>query len=189
MNKIGKKPLTILAPVPVVLVSCTAPGYQDNITTIAWAGTVCSDPVMLSVSIRPARYSHEIISQSREFVVNLPNRNLYRATDYCGVVSGREVDKFAMTGLTASPAEMVKAPLITEAPVNIECRVTEIIHLGVHDLFLAEVIWIHCATEVLNDDGILDLKALGGIMYSNSSYYQVGEPLGKHGWSQKTPRD
>jgi flavin reductase (DIM6/NTAB) family NADH-FMN oxidoreductase RutF len=189
MEKVCRQPTTILTPAPVVMVSCAAPGYRNNIITIAWTGNVCSDPVMLSVSIRPGRYSHEIISRSKEFAVNLPGKELFRAADYCGVASGREVDKFEATGLTPLPGQKIKAPLIAEAPVNIECRVRDIINLGVHDLFIAEVLLIHCSETVLKPNGTLDLQALGGIIYSNGHYYQVGEYLNQHGWSKGKARD
>lgn len=174
-----------MAPVPVVMVSCAAPGYRPNIITIAWTGLLCSDPVIVGISVRPERYSHAIISQSKEFVINLPSEELLRATDYCGMISGRNQDKFEVCGLTPVPAKQVQAPLIAEAPVNLECKVTRIIPLGSHDLFIAEMVQAHYAETALDARGVLDLQALGGVAYSNGSYYRVGEALGTYGFSRK----
>ena len=185
MRKITKQGGTVLAPVPVVMVSCAAPEYRSNIITIAWTGLLCSDPVIVSISVRPERYSHAIISQSREFVINLPSKELLRVTDYCGMVSGRDQDKFAVCGLTPVSAKQVQAPLIAEAPVNLECKVSQVIPLGSHDLFIAEMVQAHYAETVLDARGVLDLHALPGVAYSNGSYYQVGEALGTYGFSRK----
>lgn len=186
MNKVGKDPGTVLAPVPVVMVSCAAPGYKPNILTIAWAGTVCSAPPMLGISIRPERYSYDIIEKSGEFVVNLPDIKLLKALDFCGVVSGRDLDKFEATGLTPVPAKVVRAPLIREAPVNIECRVKNIMTLGVHDLFLAEIVHVWTNENVLSEKGILDLEKMHALAYGNGSYYEVGKPVGTYGFSRHT---
>jgi flavin reductase (DIM6/NTAB) family NADH-FMN oxidoreductase RutF len=182
--KIEKKPETILAPVPVVMVSCEAPGFPKNIITIAWVGTICSGPPMLSISIRPERYSYTIIRESNEFVVNLPNRELLAVTDYCGVVSGREVDKFKTVGLTPVSAKIVKAPLIMEAPVNIECRVKQVVPLGTHDLFIAEVVQTHVKEELLDERGTPDLAKMQAICYGNGYYYQSGAQLGQYGFAR-----
>lgn len=185
MKKISQKITTALAPVPVVMISCEAPGFHPNIITIAWAGTICSDPPMSSVSIRPERYSHEIICRSKEFVVNIPSRELLKATDYCGIVSGREADKFAKMGLTATSGKIVKAPLIMEAPVNIECRVKEIIPLGSHDLFMAEIVYVQVSEHVFEKKERMDLNEIKPFVYGYGGYYAVGEQIGSHGFSNK----
>ena len=140
MAKQTWKPGNMLYPVPAVMVSCQREGGKPNIITVAWAGTICSDPAMLSISVRKNRYSYDIIKETKEFVVNLTTKQLCRATDYCGVRSGRDVDKFQEMHLTPQPSEKVKAPGIAESPVNIECRVTQVLELGTHDMFLAEVV-------------------------------------------------
>jgi flavin reductase (DIM6/NTAB) family NADH-FMN oxidoreductase RutF len=188
LKKVEKAATTILAPVPVVMVSCEAAGFRKNIITLAWVGNVCSDPPMVSISIRPERYSHAIISASKDFVINVPNSALLPATDYCGVVSGREVDKYSQTGLTAVPGKLVQAPLIAEAPLNIECRVKQIISLGAHDLFIAEVLLAHVNEDFLNEKAQLDLNKMQGVAYGNGNYYEVGPSLGYYGYSKQKPR-
>lgn len=183
MKKIEKAASTVLSPVPAVMVSCDAAEFRKNIITLAWVGTVCSDPPMVSISIRPERYSYAIIRESKEFVINLPNNELLRATDYCGVVSGRDVDKFSEAALTAVPGKFVKAPLIEEAPVNIECRVKQIIPLGSHDLFLSEILLIHVQEEVLDDKGHLDMEKMKGVAYGNGRYHKIGSSLGYYGFT------
>ena len=140
MQKEYWKPGNMLYPLPVVMVSCQRPGERPNIITVAWAGTICSDPAMLSVSVRPERYSHGILGETGQFVVNLVNRDLVYATDYCGVRSGRDVDKFGEMHLTPLPSRMIAAPGIAESPVNLECQITQTIPLGSHDLFLARIL-------------------------------------------------
>ena len=142
MQKEYWKPGNMLYPLPVVMVSCQRPGERPNIITVAWAGTICSDPAMLSVSVRPERYSHGILGETGQFVVNLVNRDLVYATDYCGVRSGRDVDKFGEMHLTPLPSRMIAAPGIAESPVNLECQITQTIPLGSHDLFLARILGV-----------------------------------------------
>ncbi len=186
MKKIEKAAATILAPVPAVMVSCDGLGFHKNIITLAWVGTVCSNPPTVSISIRPERYSYAIIRETKEFVINMPDIELVQATDFCGVVSGRDVDKFSEAGLTAAPGKFVKAPLIEEAPVNIECRVKQIIPLGSHDLFLAEVLLIHVGEEFLGEKGQLDLEKMRGVAYGNGHYHGIGSSIGTYGFmSQK----
>ncbi len=185
VNKNIRKPGTTLSPLPVVMVSSAAEGYRQNIITLAWAGTVCSDPPMVSISIRPGRYSHEIISKSKEFVINVPNKELLKATDYCGVTSGREVNKFEFLSLTPEAGKEVKAPLIAEAPLNIECKVKEIIPLGSHDLFLGEVAQVHINSTATTSKSVFDLEKSQAIVYGNGVYYQVGEYLDVYGHSQR----
>lgn len=143
MSKQIWKPGNMLYPLPVVMVSVADKEGKQNIITIAWTGTICSDPPMVSISVRPERYSYHMIKETGEFVINLTTKELAFATDYCGVKSGRDVDKFAAMQLTPVRGEKVKAPLIAESPVNLECKVTEVKHLGTHDMFMAEVVCVH----------------------------------------------
>ena len=173
----------MLYPVPVVMVSCQRPGEIPNIITVAWAGTVCSDPVMLSVSVRKERYSYGIIKDTGEFVVNLVTRDLVYATDYCGVRSGRDTDKFKEMKLTPLESCHVRVPGIKESPVNLECRVKQVIELGSHDMFLAEVAGVTVDTEFIDDGGKFHLNDTGLVAYSHGEYFQLGEKLGKFGYS------
>ncbi len=180
------KPGTMLAPVPAVMVSCGGKdGYKPNIITLAWAGTVCSEPPMISVSIRPERYSYEIISKTGEFVVNVTTAALAKATDMCGVKSGRDVDKFAMTGLTPLPSNVVSAPAIAESPVNIECRVKSTHKLGSHVLFLAEIVSVQVSEELMDKKGKLRLEHADLLAYAHGEYYVLGRRLGFFGFSVK----
>lgn len=176
----------MLYPLPVVLVS-VADGEKQNILTVAWAGTVCTNPPMVSISVRPERYSYEMIKKSGEFVLNLTTKELVYAADYCGVKSGRDVDKFRELKLTALPAEQVKAPLIEQSPVNIECRVVQIQNLGSHDLFLAEVLAVHADEKYLDEKGRFDLSKADPVVYSHGTYYNLKEPLGTFGYSVRKP--
>jgi len=184
MTKRLWKPGTMLYPVPVVMLSC---GEFDkpNIITVAWAGTICSEPAMLSVSIRPSRYSHEIISKTGEFVVNLTTQKMVFATDYCGVKSGREIDKFKECKLTPVKASFVKAPLIKESPINIECKVVEIKKLGSHDMFIANVMAVNADEKYIDKNGAFDLQSADPICYSHGQYYTLGKKLGGFGFSVK----
>ena len=173
----------MLYPLPAVMVSCQRPGEIPNIITVAWAGTVCSDPVMLSVSVRKERYSYGIIKDTGEFVVNLVTRDLVYATDYCGVRSGRDTDKFKEMKLTPLESCHVRAPGIKESPVNLECRVKQVIELGSHDMFLAEVAGVTVDTEFIDDGGKFHLNDTGLVAYSHGEYFQLGEKLGKFGYS------
>ena len=177
------KPGNMLYPLPAVMVSCQRAGEKPNIMTAAWAGTVCSDPVMVSVSIRRERYSHAIIRESGEFVVNLTTKRLAKATDFCGVRSGRDVDKFAEAGLTPCASQTVSCPGIAESPVNIECRVTEVKALGSHDMFLAEVTGVSVDEALLDEKGTLQLSRCGLMAYSHGEYFELGKPIGKFGFS------
>lgn len=178
------KPGTVLYPLPAVLVSCGAAPEEYNMLTVAWTGTVCSDPPMCFISVRPERHSHAIISRTGEFVINLTTRRLARAADWCGVRSGRDFDKFREMGLTAVPSEKVAAPLIAESPVNIECRVRQVLPLGTHDMFLAEVVGVQ-ADEAYIDPatGRFCLERADPIVYSHGEYFALGEALGHFGWS------
>ena len=177
------KPGNMLYPVPAVMVSCQRKGEKPNIITVAWTGTVCSDPPMVSVSIRPERYSYGIIKESREFVINLTNEALVRAADLCGVCSGRDTDKFEKTGLTASDANKVKCPLIAQSPVNIECRVKNILEPGSHSMFIAEVVCVDVDGRYLDQKGRLELEKAGLCVYSHGEYFGLGKKLGSFGYS------
>ncbi|MDO8673882.1 MAG: flavin reductase family protein [Dehalococcoidia bacterium] len=181
MSKRPLRPATALFPVPTVMVSCG--DEKPNIITIAWAGILCSDPPTLSVAVRPGRHSHGLISASREYVVNIPSQKLLKIVDYCGVVSGRDVDKFAATGLTPLPASEVKAPLIAECPVNIECKVISVVSLGSHDLFIGQVVAVHADEEVLDALGQIDVGKAQPFAYAHQQYWSLGEHLETHGFS------
>ena len=188
MKKQEWKPGNMLYPVPAVMVSCGREGETPNIITVAWAGTICSDPAMLSISVRPERYSYDIIRETGEFVVNLTSKELTRATDWCGVKSGRDVDKFKEMNLTAAPAVHLKgAPIIAESPVNIECKVTEVKELGSHDMFLAKVVGVTIDNQYMDDRGKFNLNASGLTAYSHGEYFELGKKLGSFGYSVRKP--
>lgn len=173
----------MLYPLPVVMVSVAGPDGADNIITVAWAGTICSDPAMVSISVRPERYSYGLIRDSGEFVINLTTRQLAYATDYCGVKSGRDVDKFSQMHLTKLPASVVGAPLIGESPVNIECKVTEIKELGSHHMFMAEVVAVHADEKYMDENNKFHLDRAKPIVYSHGTYFVCGEGIGTFGYS------
>ena len=177
------RPGNMLYPVPAVMVSCQRENEKPNIITVAWAGTICSDPVMLSISVRKERYSHRIISETKEFVVNLTTKDLCRATDYCGVRSGRDVDKFKEMNLTPQKSSKINAPAIAESPVNIECKVVNVIELGSHDMFIAKVEGVHVDEKLLDDKGRLRLEDANLLAYSHGEYFELGEKIGKFGFS------
>lgn len=184
MGKITWKPGTMVYPVPAVMVTCGEMGVNENIITIAWTGTICSDPAMCYISIRKSRHSHQLIKDSGEFVINLTTQELARATDWCGVRSGKKYNKFKEMGLTPIKATQVKAPLIKESPISIECKVTEIKELGSHDMFLAEVVAVNADKKYLDKETeAFDLSKANPITYSHGHYYAVGKNIGKFGWS------
>jgi flavin reductase (DIM6/NTAB) family NADH-FMN oxidoreductase RutF len=185
MAKLNWKPGTLLYPAPVVLVTCGDIQGVKNIITIAWAGTVSSEPVMVSISVRPERYSYNLIKESGEFVINLPNRKMVRAVDYCGVVSGKDCDKFQKTGLIPAPAKNVRAPIIQEAPLALECQVTSITNLGSHDLFLAKVLGVQVDENLIDHSGKLDLAKADLISYVHGHYWTLKEAIGNFGFSVK----
>ncbi|WP_312060935.1 flavin reductase family protein [Anaerotignum sp.] len=187
MGKAVWKPGTVLYPVPVVMVSC---GTEDkgNIITVAWTGTINSDPAMTYVSIRPSRHSFELIQNSGEFVINLVNKDLAYACDFCGVKSGRDMDKFKEMNLTAKKGEKVDAPIIYESPVNIECKVKEIIPLGTHHMFLAEVVSVSVSDEYLDETGKFHFNDTEPVCYSHGAYFTLGKQLGTFGYSVKKPK-
>ena len=185
MAKIEWRAGNMLYPLPVVMVSVTDGAGNDNVLTIAWAGTTSSDPAMVSISVRPTRHSYEMIKKTGEFVINLTTEDLVYATDYCGVKSGRDIDKFKKMKLTKEKASHVKAPMIAESPVNIECRVTKMEDLGVHHMFLAEVLAIHVDDKYMNEDNKFCLDQAKPIVYSHGEYYGLGKKLGTFGYSVK----
>lgn len=175
----------MLYPLPAVLVSVADHAGNTNLFTVAWTGTICSDPPMVSISVRPERYSHRMIEETGEFVINLTTEALVYATDYCGVKSGRDVDKWSRTGLTPIAAEHVKAPMVEQSPVNLECRVTQKLELGTHDMFLAEVLAVHADERYMDDSGRFDLNAAKPLVYSHGRYLTTGEEIGSFGYSVK----
>lgn len=183
MGKQSWKPGNMLYPVPAVLVSCRDKAGNDNVLTVAWAGTICSDPAMLSISVRKERHSHPMIMETGEFVVNLTTKDLVQATDYCGVRSGRDEDKFAVMKLTKGEAEKVNVPIIMESPVNIECKVKQVLELGSHDMFVAEVVNVQISDEYMDEKGAFHLNDAGLLAYSHGQYYELGEKLGTFGYS------
>ena len=185
-NKNGKelwKPGNMLYPIPAVMVSCQREGEKPNIITVAWAGNVCSSPAMLSISVRKERYSYDILKETGEFVVNLTNRKLAYATDWCGVRSGKDYDKFKEMHLTPLESRFVSAPGIAESPVNIECKVRNVLELGSHDMFVAEVMGVTVDEKLLDSNGKFDLRAADLISYSHGEYFTLGEKIGKFGYS------
>ncbi len=187
MGKQYFRPGNMLYPLPAVMVSCQRPGEKPNIITVAWAGTVCSSPAMVSISVRRERYSYGIIKETGEFVINLATKELVRALDYCGVRSGREVDKFQKMHLTELPSKIVKAPGIQESPVNIECQVTEVKPLGSHDLFLAEVKSVTVDDQYMKKNGKFELNQAGLVTYSHGEYFELGKKAGSFGYSVQKP--
>ncbi len=183
MGKQSWKPGNMLYPLPAVLVSVADKQGNRNVFTVAWTGTICSDPAMVSISVRPQRYSYHMIMETGEFVINLTTKELAFATDYCGVKSGRDIDKFKAMKLTPLPAKEVSAPLIKESPVNIECRVTQRIPLGTHDLFLAQVVAVHADEAYMDEKGKFSFARSQPLVYSHGTYYTLGKEIGTFGYS------
>lgn len=184
MSKQTWKPGNMLYPLPAVLVSCCDNKGNDNLITVAWTGTICSDPAMLYISVRKERHSHKMLMETKEFVVNLTTEDLAFATDFCGVRSGRDMDKWKEMKLTREASNVVKAPRIKESPVNIECKVKQVMELGTHDMFIAEVVSVS-ADEKYMTDGRFDLAKAKPIVYSHGEYYSLGKKIGKFGYSVK----
>ncbi|MBO5621528.1 MAG: flavin reductase family protein [Butyrivibrio sp.] len=177
------KPGNMLYPIPAVMVSCGRDGEKPNIITVAWAGNICSSPAMLSISVRKERYSYDIIRETGEFVVNLTTKKLTRAADWCGVRSGRDYDKFKEMKLTPQPSNKISAPGIAQSPVNIECKVKQVVELGTHDLFIAEVMCVDVDDSLLDEKNRLDLGKAQLVAYSHGEYFMLGDKLGKFGYS------
>lgn len=184
---VSMKPGTLLAPVPAVMVSCGRAGETPNIVTLAWVGTVNSDPPMCSISVRPSRHSYGIIRETGEFVINLVGEGQLKATDFCGVKSGRDVDKFAACGLTPAPVEGFTAPAIAECPLYLACKVTNALDLGSHTMFLGEIKRLGVRRELLNDSGAVDFGKAALVAYNHGVYYRLGEALGFFGYSVAAP--
>ena len=173
----------MLYPVPAVMVSCARPGEKPNIITVAWAGTVCSAPAMLSISVRKERYSYDILKETGEFVVNLVTKDLVFATDYCGVKSGRDTDKFKEMKLTPLPSQHISAPGIAESPLNLECRVKQVVELGSHDMFIAEILGVTVDDRYMDEKGTFHLNDAKLVSYSHGTYFELGEKIGTFGYS------
>jgi len=189
MRTYFSKPGNMLYPVPAVMVTVADNEGNDNIITVAWAGTVCSDPPMVSISVRKSRHSHAMLMQSRAFAVNLVNERLVRACDYCGCTTGAKVDKFEKCRLTREPARLIKAPLIAESPVSLECRVTQVLELGTHDMFLAEVAAVKVDERYMDEKNVFHIEKAGLIAYSHGKYHALGNVLGSFGYSvRKHPK-
>lgn len=183
MGKITWKPGTMVYPIPAALVTCGDNEENYNIITIAWTGTICTDPAMTYISIKPERYSYDIIKKNKEFVINLTTEDLARATDFCGVRSGRDLNKFKEMNLTPEKATKVKAPLIAESPVNIECRVEKIIELGSHHMFMAKVLAVNVDDKFLDSKNRFNLEKAKPICYNHGQYYGLKTALGHFGFS------
>lgn len=177
------KPGNMLYPLPAVMVSCQRPGEKPNIITLAWVGTVNSDPPMVSISVRPERYSYDIIRETGEFVINLTTESLVKATDYCGVRSGRDVDKYKEMGLTPCESKEISVPGIAESPVCMECRIKQEIPLGSHTMFIAEVLAVSVDEKYMNETGKFSLDQTGLIAYSHGEYLTLGDKIGSFGYS------
>ncbi len=182
MSKVIWKPGTFIYPLPVVMVSC-GDMEKSNIITVAWTGIINTDKPMCYISVRKERYSHDIIKKTKEFVINLTNKDLVYATDWCGVKTGAKVDKFKEMKLTKEKAKFVKCPLIKESPVSIECRVKEIRELGSHDMFMAEILSIDADERYIDDKGAFDITKCNLITYANGKYFALGKQVGKFGYS------
>ena len=185
MSKQIWRPGNMLYPVPAVLVSVADSAGNDNLITIAWTGTVCSDPAMTYISVRKERYSHHMLKENKEFVINLVSKEICRAADFCGVRSGCDLDKFEATGLTREKASTVNVPLVKESPVNIECKVTQVLELGSHDMFLAKVTAVQVDESLLDEKGKLDLNKAHLVAYSHGEYQTFDNILGTFGYSVK----
>ncbi len=183
MAKQNWKPGNMLYPLPAVLVSCQGNDGKPNLITIGWVGTICSDPAMVSISVRPERYSFHMLKETGEFVINLTTEELLEATDYCGVASGRDVNKWEKMNLTPIPSEKVSVPAVAESPINIECKVTEVKELGTHHMFIAEVVNVRADEKYMDEKGKFHLEYSKPIAYSHGTYFALGEELGKFGYS------
>jgi flavin reductase (DIM6/NTAB) family NADH-FMN oxidoreductase RutF len=183
-SKIDWKPGTMIYPLPAVLISCGSTDEEYNILTVSWVGTICTDPPMCYISVRPQRHSYPIIAKNREFVINLTNEEMAFATDWCGVRSGKDHQKFAEMKLTPGKSKQLQAPIIQESPLSMECRVKEIIPLGTHDMFIAEIINIQADARFIDaTTGQFKMQEAKLIAYSHGHYYKLGEEIGKFGWS------
>ncbi len=189
MSKVLWKPGTMIYPLPAVMVSCGSVPEDFNIITVSWTGTICTEPPMCYISVRPGRHSYNIIKNTGEYVINLTTRSLAFATDWCGVISGKDHRKFSEMHLTPAPASKVRAPLIEESPVNIECVVKEIKELGTHHMFISEVVAINADEKYIDKNtDLFKLNESGPICYSHGKYYETGRLIGKFGFSVEKKR-
>ena len=172
----------LTSPVPPTLVTCEADGIK-NVFTVAWTGVLCTQPPVTYISVRPERYSYELITKSKEFVINLATQELTKAVDLCGVKSGRKIDKFAHLGLTCEKASKVSVPILAQSPLNLECKVRQIVKLGTHDMFIADIVAVDVANELIDKNGRLALENAGLLAYSHGEYYGLGNKLGTFGFS------
>ena len=189
MAKVEWKPGNMVYPLPAVMVSCADKDGNSNIITVAWTGTVCTNPPMAYISVRPERHSYQMIRETGEFVINLTTKDLAFATDFCGVRSGRDIDKFKEMKLTKEAGSVVAAPMIGESPVNIECKVTEVKELGSHHMFLANVVAVHVDDKYMNENQKFELGKANPLAYSHGEYYGLGELLGTFGYSVKKKKN
>ena len=182
MSKVQWKGGTFIYPIPAVMVSCGTM-EKSNIITVAWTGILNTNPAMCYISVRPERYSHDIIKENGEFAINLTTRQLAYATDWCGVKSGRDVDKFKEMKLTKEKANIISVPLIKESPVSVECKVKEIVPLGSHDMFVAEIVAIDADEKYIDEKGAFDISKCDLIAYAKGGYYPLESKIGKFGYS------
>ena len=182
MAKIKWRGGAMLAPVPPALVTCSD-GERDNVLTVAWTGIVCTDPPKTYISVRPKRFSYDIIKKSGEFAINLTTADLVRAADWCGVYTGAKVDKFERCRLSKEPAQEIGCPILSESPLSLECRVTDVIPLGTHDMFLADIVAVDVDESLLDEQGKLHLERAGLVAYAHGDYFELGRKLGKFGYS------
>lgn len=184
MAKIKWRSGTLLAPLPPALVSCSD-GERDNLITVGWTGIICSDPAKTYISLRPERYSYEIIKKTGEFVINVPSSHIIRSIDFCGVRSGRSVDKFKECRLTKETATEVKCPMVAESPISLECRVTDVIPLGTHDMFMADIVAVNVDERYVDEKGKLRIEQCSLATYANGTYFALGKKIGSFGYSVK----
>ncbi len=184
MSKIKLSPGTLEAPLPPMLISCGSM-EKPNVFTVAWTGILNTKPPMTYISVRPSRYSYELIKESGEFVINLPSSNLVKTVDFCGVKSGRDIDKFKAYSLTPEPSNEISAPAVGECPVSIECRVRQIMPLGTHDMFISDILCVNVKEELMNKEGRLCLEKAGLMAYIHGEYFTIGKKIGSFGYSVK----
>jgi flavin reductase (DIM6/NTAB) family NADH-FMN oxidoreductase RutF len=188
MAKVKWKGGTLLAPVPPALVS-VGDGERDNLITVAWTGIICSDPPKTYISVRPERYSYDIIKKTGEFIINLPSSHIIRSIDFCGVRSGRNLDKFAECRLTREKATAVSCPAVAESPVSLECKVTEVIPLGSHDMFMADIVAVNVDERYIDEKGKLRIEQCSLATYAHGSYFALGKKIGSFGYSVKKKKN
>lgn len=185
MGKVDWKPGTMIYPLPALLVSCGTKEEDYNLFTVAWSGTICTNPAMCYISVRPERHSYKLIADSMEFVINLTTEDLAKATDWCGVHSGRDYRKFEEMQLTPAPSRCLRTPIVKESPLSIECKVKEIVHLGSHDMFIAEVVNVQADDRFMDAEGKWHLDKSNPLVYLHGAYYSLGDFIGRFGWSVK----